>query len=394
MELFRAPSSEFLDGGETYGRVRRNSLGGGSAWEDLKESNRPLPRQYVIFAAPPFEQMAKTMQASAPSRFRFFPISWAKYPDGTDNITIEGFTPVNHVASSHILFFASFHNNDVTLSQFSVLVVLLQSFIKSMTIVLPFFPVGTNERVTVEGKVATANTYSSLLSSLPNTGQPARLMIYDIHALQERFYFHGSTLPSLHTTVPLLLERLATKNSGSSGSGMSSSIAVSSSSSGSIITNPDIRTVAFPDDGAAKRFKYQFEKLGFNIIICGKVRNGDKRHVTIQEGLNYCKGSNIVIVDDLVQTGGTLYECALALKNAGALEVSTFVAHAVFPSQSWKRFDSKLDNHGNKGDRAVFKYFWVTNSIPVITNELPNDSCFEVFDLCSIIRKDLDDIHK
>ena len=50
-----------------------------------------------------------------------------------------------------MLFFASFHNNDVTLSQFSVLIVLLQSFIDSLTIVLPFFPVGTNERMDLEG---------------------------------------------------------------------------------------------------------------------------------------------------------------------------------------------------------------------------------------------------
>eukprot|EP00605_Chrysophyceae_sp_TOSAG23-4_P002307 GSChrysophyteH1.ASY1.ANO1.2553.1 assembled CDS len=290
--------------------------------------------------------MAKTMQASGPSRFRFFPITWEKYPDGTDNITIEGFSPVNHVASSHILFFASFHNNDITLSQFSVLVVLLQSFVKSVTIVLPFFPVGTNERVTVEGKVATANTYSSLLSSLPSCGHPARLMIYDIHALQERFYFHNSTLPSLHSTVPLLLEKLRTSN-----------------------------------------IKTEFKSIGFDTIICGKVRDGDSRKVNIQEGSPLDKA--VIIVDDLVQTGGTLYECAVALKSAGATEVSAFVAHAVFPKQSWKRFCTK-----SLGDRAAFKNFYVTNSIPVVTNELPEDSCFEVFDLCPLIRRDLDDIHK
>lgn len=38
------------------------------------------------------------------------------------------------------------------------------------------------------------------------------------------------------------------------------------------------------------------------------------------------------------QTGGTLYECGLALKSAGASAVSCFVAHGVFPKESWKRF--------------------------------------------------------
>ena len=99
---------------------------------------------------------------------------------------IEGFTPVNLISGKNVLFLASFHDNDVTLSQFSVFIVLLQSFILSFTIILPFYPVGTMERVEIEGKVPTANTYAVLLSSLPTCGKPSRIMIYDIHALQNR----------------------------------------------------------------------------------------------------------------------------------------------------------------------------------------------------------------
>jgi phosphoribosylpyrophosphate synthetase len=55
-----------------------------------------------------------------------------------------------------------------------------------------------------------------------------------------------------------------------------------------------------------------FDGLGYDIVTCGKTRDGDKRVVTIQDG--DCKGKNVIIVDDLVQTGGTLYECGLALK--------------------------------------------------------------------------------
>jgi len=87
----------------------------------------------------------------------------------------------------------------------------------------------SDERVDMEGKVATANTYSILLSNLPQSGRPNRLMMYDIHALQNRFYFHGATIPSLHTTVPLLLDKLSMTST---------------------------RTIAFPDEGAAKRLTY------------------------------------------------------------------------------------------------------------------------------------------
>jgi len=57
-------------------------------------------------------------------------------------IQIGGFYPVNQVSGEHVLFLASFHNNDVTLSQFQVMIALLQSFIESMTVVLPYSPVG------------------------------------------------------------------------------------------------------------------------------------------------------------------------------------------------------------------------------------------------------------
>ena len=41
---------------------------------------------------------------------------------------------------------------------------LLMSFVESLTIVLPFYPTGTMERVVTEGEVATAATYAHLFS--------------------------------------------------------------------------------------------------------------------------------------------------------------------------------------------------------------------------------------
>lgn len=38
-------------------------------------------------------------------------------------------------------------------------------------------------------------------------------------------------------------------------------------------------------------------------------------------------GKEVIVVDDLVQTGGTLFEAGMALKDAGAKSVSAFVAH-------------------------------------------------------------------
>lgn len=144
-----------------------------------------------------------------------------------------------------------------------------------------------------------------------------------------------------------------------------------------------INCVAFPDDGAAKRFSSMFDDMDVEIIICGKTRGeGDARNVVIQDG--NADGRSIIIVDDLVQTGGTLYETGKVLKEAGATSVNAFVTHGVFPNESWRRF-----NKG--GDRACFDRFWVTNSIPTVTGNLPvADGTFEVLDLMDLIINDLD----
>jgi phosphoribosylpyrophosphate synthetase len=64
-------------------------------------------------------------------------------------------------------------------------------------------------------------------------------------------------------------------------------------------------------------------------VICGKHREGDRRVVAIMDGDP--SGHNVVIIDDLVQTGGTLIECGKVLKARGAASVSAFVVHSVFP---------------------------------------------------------------
>jgi phosphoribosylpyrophosphate synthetase len=182
-------------------------------------------------------------------------------------------------------------------------------------------------------------------------------MVYDLHTLQNRFYLHGNAVASLHSAIPMLKEKIKATN---------------------------INCVAFPDDGAAKRFAKMFDDMvGMEIIVCGKTRGeGDTRIVSIQDG--NATDKHIVIVDDLVQTGGTLYETGKVLKDAGAASVNAFVTHGVFPNQSWKLF-----NQG--GSRACFDKFWVTNSIPTVTDTLPTkDGVFEVLDLMDLIICDLD----
>lgn len=84
-------------------------------------------------------------------------------------------------------------------------------------------------------------------------------------------------------------------------------------------------TIAYPDEGAWKRFHRQFE--AYDQLVCTKVRDGKARKVSIKEG--DATGRHVVIVDDLVQSGGTLIECQKVLAAAGAKH-GTLRLHSLF----------------------------------------------------------------
>lgn len=319
-------------------------------------------KDYLVLAGPGMESWAQEMERHDPQRFRYKASQWKKFPDGTDHIVLGGYHPQNEVRGSHVVFLATFPNNDVTLTQYYALVALAESFVESLTIVLPFFPTATMERVLVEGEVATANTLAKMFSSLPATGRPARVMLYDLHTLQNRFYFGNNALATLHTAFPLMLEKIR-----------------------SMPADEQITAVVFPDDGAEKRFKHMFTEVfpDMEIVVCSKKRDADDpsvRKVVIKDG--FPKGKHCLIVDDLVQSGGTLLECGKKLMEEGSSSVSAFVVHAVFPQQSWKRF-------AKGGDRAIFKHFFTTDSNPSVTAQLPADDVFQVMPLLPQILADL-----
>jgi phosphoribosylpyrophosphate synthetase len=65
-----------------------------------------------------------------------------------------------------------------------------------------------------------------------------------------------------------------------------------------------------------------------------------------------------MIIDDLVQSGGTLIECAQAVLKKGATKVSAFVGHGIFPNESWKKFLH------SENPKVHFDTFYLTNTYP------------------------------
>jgi hypothetical protein len=184
------------------------------------------------------------------------------FDDGFPNLFIN---KAHDIRGQHVAFLASFSSPSVIFEQISVIFALPKLFIASFTLVLPFFPTGSFERVEEEGDVATAFTLARILSMIPKSrGGPTSVVIYDIHALQERFYFGDDVLPCFETGIPLLLQRLRQlpdADNVSSVSHLYTSIFLCGRVvffSNSLACCVQV-TIAFPDDGAWKRFHKQLQ---------------------------------------------------------------------------------------------------------------------------------------
>lgn len=305
-----------------------------------------------------FAETLATRGRASNKRFELCNTDWGKFEDGTDNITL-GYTKKDEDGNSlsiidsptyfkgkDLLFIASFHSNDVTMSQFHVLAHLCESFAKSLTVLLPFYSTATMERVDInhDGVVPTASTLARFFNGLPSMGYPIRLMTYDLHTLQNRFYVTGHAVASLHTATSLIRKK---------------------------ISELGIDTLAFPDAGARKRFSSLFKEIARDrVITCEKVRIGDKRLISVIDGselLRIKSGSNpspsehILLVDDMIKSGGTLIQCAEKLKTinekegTGKIKISIYATHAVF--------EKKFFEHVNNGKFKDIKIH-TTNSIP------------------------------
>lgn len=296
-----------------------------------------------LFYCPAMAGLAQRIQSLCSQDVCLGTVHWNYFRDGFPNLKIEH---ASSLRNQHVVFLATLTEPAELFAQLAVIFELPRYAVRSFKLVLPYFPTGTMERVEEEGQIATAATLARLLSDIPLTmSGPAQIVIYDIHALQERFYFSNRVIPRLESAVPLLKD--------------------------SIKNDPNI-AVAFPDEGAWKRFGRMFS--GFPQIVCLKSRRGDQRGVIIREGDP--QGRHVVIVDDLIMSGGTLIECKNALLAANAAHVSAFATHGVFPDNSWTR----LRNQG-------FHTIWVTDSCPGRALQLQEKTPFQVLPLAADIAR-------
>ncbi len=94
--------------------------------------------------------------------------------------------------------------------------------------------------------------------------------------------------------------------------------------------------IAAPDMGGAKRANAYARYLQCPVIICHKSRERANVVGSIT-AIGDVAGKNVIIVDDMIDTAGTLTKAANVLKEMGALSVRACATHAVFSGNSYER---------------------------------------------------------
>ena len=94
--------------------------------------------------------------------------------------------------------------------------------------------------------------------------------------------------------------------------------------------------IAAPDMGGAKRANAYARYLQCPVIICHKSRERANVVGSIT-AIGDVEGKNVIIVDDMIDTAGTLTKAANVLKDMGAKSVRACATHAVFSGPAYER---------------------------------------------------------
>lgn len=106
--------------------------------------------------------------------------------------------------------------------------------------------------------------------------------------------------------------------------------------------NLDNLTIASPDMGGSKRAYAYSKALESDVVICYKQRE-QANIISVMELIGDVQGKNVVLVDDMVDTAGTLTKAADLMIERGAISVRAITTHALLSGNAYEKIEkSKL----------------------------------------------------
>ena len=105
--------------------------------------------------------------------------------------------------------------------------------------------------------------------------------------------------------------------------------------------NLDNLTIASPDMGGSKRAYAYSKHLHCDVVICYKQRK-KANVISHMELIGDVKGKNVILVDDMIDTGGTLAHAANLMMERGAISVRAICTHPILSGGAY----DKIENSG------------------------------------------------
>ena len=176
-----------------------------------------------------------------------------------------------------------------------------------ITAVIPYYGYSRQDR-----KVAPRAPISAkLLADLITTAGANRVLSIDLHAGQIQGFFN-IPVDNLFAT-PVLLEYMKK-------------------------TYSDNTVVVSPDTGGVERARAFGKRLGASLAIIDKRREGPNE-AQVMNIIGTVEDKRVIILDDMIDTAGTVVQAANALKKAGALQVSVCCTHPVLSGPALDRME-------------------------------------------------------
>ena len=210
---------------------------------------------------------------------------------------------------------------------------------KRITVVAPFFPYARQDKKHKGREPISARLMADLFAA----AGADRIMSVDLHTPQIQGFFNG---PVDHLwALPTLADFVAEK------------------------WGHEALTVVSPDSGRVRVADIWADRLGAPLAIIHKRRDPDvPNQVSAHELVGDVNGRTCLLVDDMIDTAGTIVAAAAALKKNGAARVIVAATHAVFSDPAVERLS------GDAVDAVV-----VMDTLPI-----PEDKRFEKLTVLSV----------
>jgi len=219
-----------------------------------------------------------------------------------------------------------------------------------ITAVLPYYGYARQDRKDKPRVPISAK----LIAKLLETAGADRVLCLDLHAAQIQGFFD---IPVDHLfATPVMIDYLKS------------------------MQTPEMMVIS-PDAGGVERARAFAKRLNVQLAIIDK-RREEANVAEVMHIIGDVEGRDCLIVDDLIDTGGTLVKGAEALLNAGAASVRACATHAVLSPPCVQRIEA-----------SGIKEVVLTNSIP-LSEEGRNSSRIRTLSVAPLLAQAIRSIHE